>query len=213
MEAITIMNLNWDLTQINIHIIIVTINIISLFFGSTENSDKITLDGNRMLANQATVASLFRPCEKKKTLIYDLSLIVGGSLFIGVCTQIAIGWPVPFTGQTFAVLMAGFLLGRRRASLCVIAYLIEASAGMPFFAHGKSGLVTLLGPTGGYLFGFIAAAYVTGLLAERQWDKRFWSAVAAMILGNLVMYGFGMAELFCRYRPSTCSRSLSLHRR
>ena len=147
-----------------------------------------------MLTN-ATIADIWRPSEKTRAGVYDISLILGGSLLIGLSAQIAIGWPVPFTMQTFAVLMIGALFGARRGSLAVLAYLIEGAAGLPVFSLGRGGLAILLGPTCGYLFGFIAAAYVTGMLAQIGWDRRIVTTIAAMIIGNLLILSFGLLRL------------------
>lgn len=149
-----------------------------------------------MLTN-ATVADLLRPCEKSKAGIYNLTLIFAGMIFIGLSAQLAVGFPVPFTGQTFAVLMIGALYGARLGSLCLVSYVLAGAAGMPVFSNFGSGVLFLSGPTGGYLVGFIAAAYVVGLLAERGWDRRVWTTVLAMIFGNLVIYTFGLLWLFC----------------
>ena len=117
-------------------------------------------------------------------------------MLIGLCAQIKIQpfGPVPITGQTFAVLMIGALLGARRGSMAVLAYLAQGVAGLPVFAV-VSGPLALLGPTGGYLVGFVPAAYVTGFLAERGWDRRFGTTVLAMALGNIIIYAFGLAQL------------------
>jgi biotin transport system substrate-specific component len=128
-------------------------------------------------------------------VFYEIALIVGGSLVIGLCAQASIGWPVPVTGQTFAVLMIGALFGARRGSLCVVAYIAEGTIGLPVFASGRAGPAVLAGPTGGYLAGFIVAAYVTGLLAEKGWDRRIGTAVLAMIFGNIIIYAFGLSRL------------------
>jgi len=151
-----------------------------------------------MLTN-ATVADLLRPSEKRLAGFYDVTLIIGGSLLIGLCAHVKV-WlpfsPVPVTGQTFAVLMLGALLGSRRGCMAVLAYIIEGAAGLPVFAVGI-GSAVLLGPTGGYLFGFIPAAYITGRLAERGWDRHFGTTVLAMVFGNLVIYTFGLLWLCC----------------
>jgi biotin transporter BioY len=149
-----------------------------------------------MLTN-ATVADLLRPCEKGTAGIYNLTLILAGVVFIGLSAQLAIGLPVPFTGQTFAVLMIGALYGARLGSLCLVSYVLAGAAGVPVFSNFGSGVLFLSGPTGGYLIGFIAAAYVVGLLAERGWDRRAWTTVLAMIFGNIVLYTFGLLWLFC----------------
>ena len=142
-----------------------------------------------------TYADVFRPCRSLEAVFYDIALIVSGSLLIGLCAQISIGWPVPVTGQTFAVLMVGALFGARRGSLCVVAYIAEGVAGFPVFSAGRAGLVVLAGPTGGYLVGFIVAAYVTGYLAEKGWDRHIWTTIMAMILGNIAIYAFGLGWL------------------
>jgi biotin transport system substrate-specific component len=116
------------------------------------------------------------------------------SLFIAACAQftIPIG-VVPITGQTFAVLLTGALLGSRLGAAAVIAYLIEGAVGLPFFAGGGSGLVRFMGPTAGYLIAFPAAAYVTGAFAEFGWDKRYHTAVIAMAVGSLIILASGWA--------------------
>lgn len=116
------------------------------------------------------------------------------SLFIAASAQFAIHiGPVPITGQTFAVLLTGALLGSRLGAAAVIAYLIEGAVGLPFFAGGGAGIVRFLGPTGGYLVAFPAAAFITGAFAEHGWDKRYLTAVAAMAIGSLVIFLGGWA--------------------
>ena len=125
-------------------------------------------------------------------------LVLGFSLLTAAAAQVSAPLPftpVPLTGQTFAVLLTGALLGPRLGALAMLAYLAEGSAGLPFFRGGVGGVGHLLGPTAGYLFAFPAAAYVTGALAERGWDRRFVTAAAAMALGSLVILAGGWAWL------------------
>ena len=151
-----------------------------------------------MLTN-VTITGLLRPSERRLAGFYDVALIIGGSLLIGLCAHIKV-WlpfsPVPVTGQTFAVLMVGALLGARRGCLAVLVYIIEGVVGLPVFAAG-AGAAALLGPTGGYLFGFIPAAYITGILAQMGWDRRVGTTVLAMVFGNLAIYAFGLLWLCC----------------
>lgn len=147
-----------------------------------------------MLTN-TTIADIWRPCEKTRARLYDITLILGGSLFIALSAQIAVGWPVPFTMQTFAVLMIGALFGARRGSLTVLVYLIEGAAGLPVFSLGRGGPAIFFGPTGGFLFGFIAAAFVTGLLAQKRWDRRVITTIFAMFAGNVLIHIFGLLWL------------------
>jgi biotin transport system substrate-specific component len=116
------------------------------------------------------------------------------SLFIAASAQftIPIG-AVPITGQTFAVLLTGALLGSRLGAAAVIAYLIEGAVGLPFFAGGGGGIVRFLGPTGGYLVAFPAAAFITGAFAEHGWDKRYETAMAAMAIGSTIIFLGGWA--------------------
>ena len=148
--------------------------------------------------NNATDAGILRPSSRRLALLYDTTLILGGSLFVALSAQVAIPLPfspVPVTAQTLAVLLTGALLGARRGGLCLLAYLIEGAAGLPVFAGGAGGIAHLLGPTGGYLWGFIAAAYVVGLLAERRWDRRMRTTLLAMLFGNAAIYALGLPWL------------------
>jgi len=180
--------------------------------GLERSESPVFIDGTNMLTN-ATVADLLRPCEKKLAGFYDVALIIGGSLLIGLCAHVKV-WlpfsPVPVTGQTFAVLMVGAMLGSRRGCLAGLAYIIEGAAGLPVFAAGI-GSAALLGPTGGYLFSFIPAAYITGRLAEKGWDRRFATTVLAMVCGNLAIYTFGMLWLCCLTGFSTMVLTLGLY--
>ena len=121
-------------------------------------------------------------------------LVIVFSLFIAVCAQFSIQiGPVPITGQSFAVLLTGALLGSRLGAAAVIAYLVEGALGLPFFAGGGAGIVRFFGPTGGYLVAFPAAAFITGAFAEHGWDKRYPTAVAAMAIGSVVILLGGWA--------------------
>lgn len=125
----------------------------------------------------------------------ELTLILAGSLIIALSAQVRLPmWPVPVTGQTFGVLLVAALLGRR-AVFSVLAYLMQGTSGLPVFAGGAAGAAQLFGPTGGYLAGFVLAAYVVGWLCERGWDRRAGSVVLVMVLGNLVIYSVGVLWL------------------
>lgn len=145
-----------------------------------------------------TYAEIARPADTRRALVYDLALILAGSILLALSARVVIPLPfspVPVTGQTFAVLLVGAVLGSRRGMLSVLAYLAQGAAGLPVFAGGLSGAVVVLGPTGGYLLGFVAAAALTGWLAERGWDRRVVTTLLAMLVGNLVIYAFGVPRL------------------
>jgi biotin transport system substrate-specific component len=130
--------------------------------------------------------------------ITEIGLALTGSLFVAAMAQLAVYLPftpVPITGQTFAVLLIGMVYGSRLGALTMLAYLAEGATGLPFFAGGLGGPVVLAGPTGGYLLGFVAAAWLVGLLAERGADRRPLTAMLAYIAGNLAIYAFGLCWL------------------
>ena len=122
-------------------------------------------------------------------------LVIGFSLLNAAMAQLVIPlpWtPIPITGQTFAVLLTGLVLGPRLGFLALILYVLEGSAGLPFFAGGKAGFG---GPTSGYLLGFIFAAGLVGWLAEKGWDRKPLKLALAMVAGNLVIYILGLIWL------------------
>ena len=130
-------------------------------------------------------------------------LVVGFSLLTAAAAQVVVPLPftpVPLTGQTFAVLLTGALLGPRLGALAMLAYLAEGAAGLPFFRGGAGGVGHFSGATAGYLLAFPAAAYVTGALAERGWDRRFVTAAAAMALGSFVILACGWAWLALMFK-------------
>ena len=144
-----------------------------------------------------TIADVFRPDERVRGLVYDVIIVLCGSFIVALSAQLKFYVPfspVPVTAQTFAVLVLGILLGSRRGVLTMIAYLAEGAFGLPVFAGGV-GLSAILGPTGGFLVGFIASAYVVGMLAEMGWDKRITTTILMMVTGEIVLYTFGVGWL------------------
>jgi biotin transport system substrate-specific component len=144
----------------------------------------------------------FIPTAKSKniSLLRELSLVFGFSLFIGLCSQVSFFLPhltpVPLTLQTFGVILAGAVLGSRRGALAVLAYLIEGAIGLPVFSSGSTiGLIRLFGFTGGYLWSFPLVAYLTGWLCEKGLDKNYKTSVFAMLPGTMLVYAVGVPWL------------------
>jgi biotin transport system substrate-specific component len=130
--------------------------------------------------------------------VRDAVLVVTGSLFVATLAQVKIPLPftpVPLTGQTFAVLLVAAALGSRRGAASLLLYLVEGVAGLPFFAGGASGLAYASGPTGGYLLGFVCAAFLVGWLAERGMDRRLRTALPVFLAGEAVIYLVGVSWL------------------
>jgi biotin transport system substrate-specific component len=131
------------------------------------------------------------------TLARDVALVVGAALLTALCAQISIpipGDPVPITGQTFAVLLTGAALGSKRGAAGQLLYVL-LGLGLPFYADGDSGVDVIWGATGGYLVGFVFAAYVVGRLAERRMDRNPVKALPVFTIGSLIIFAFGVPWL------------------
>ena len=140
----------------------------------------------------------------------NVFLVLFGSVLIAVGAQAAVWLPgslVPVTGQTFVVLLLGALLGPRLGAAAVAAYLLEGAAGLPVFSGGGAGPAWLAGPTGGYLLGFVVAAWLTGRLIERGWDRTHARTAAVLALGAAVLLLLGAAWLALFVGPA---RALAL---
>ncbi|MEY4102123.1 MAG: Biotin transporter BioY [Actinomycetota bacterium] len=131
-----------------------------------------------------------------RSIVADLGFIAAGTALTAAAAQISIPmWPVPITGQTFAVLLVGTSLGAMRGALSMVLYIALGAFGLPIFTAGKSGLAYIAGPTGGYLIGFVLAAIVVGWLAQRQWDRKVVGAFVSFLVGSIVIYAVGLPWL------------------
>jgi biotin transporter BioY len=131
----------------------------------------------------------------QKGIVRDIGLVLSFNLIMILSAYMAIRLPfspVPITGQTLSVLISGVLLGSKKGALSQAVYLVEGGLGLPVFAGGGAGIARLLGPTGGYLLGFVIAAFVVGLLAERGWGRHSLSTIIVLLIGNLTIYVFGL---------------------
>lgn len=141
-----------------------------------------------------TVYDLIKP----SSFWMGVPVLLSFNLLLVGCSYLAINLPfspVPVTAQTFGVLLVAMALGRVHGAAVVAAYLAEGAAGLPVFAGGNAGAAALIGPTGGYLIGFLAAAYLTGWLADRGWDKGYLKSIAAMTLGTVIIFACGLTQL------------------
>lgn len=130
--------------------------------------------------------------------VRHLALILAGALFIALAAQVHFylpGNPVPYTGQTFAVLVAGGALGFRRGLAAAALYLVLGIVGLPVYADAKHGWEIVAGATGGYLVGFLLAAAIVGRLAELGWDRNLLGSVGAMLLGDIAIFAIGVPWL------------------
>uniref|UniRef100_A0A7V5XHR5 Biotin transporter n=1 Tax=Thermodesulfobacterium geofontis TaxID=1295609 RepID=A0A7V5XHR5_9BACT len=135
---------------------------------------------------------------KKRTFVEKLLVFGFANLLLIACSQVYISLPftpVPITGQTLGILLAGALLGSRYGTAVVATYVTQGLIGLPVFAGFKGGIASLLGPTGGYILGFIPATFVVGWLLEQGWHKKLSTTILAFIIGNTTIYIFGLPWL------------------
>lgn len=127
--------------------------------------------------------------------VRDLMLVAGAAALVGLLAQLSIKLsftPVPITGQTLGVLLAGTALGWRRAAAALALYAGLGVAGLPWFAHHTSGWG---GASFGYVVGFVLAAGACGFLAERGGDRKVWRALPTMLVGEVLIYAVGLTWL------------------
>lgn len=148
----------------------------------------------------AFAPTIARPAGARSRIAFDVVSVIAGSLVVAGLAQVSIRLhftPVPITGQTLGVLLVGASLGAVRGGLSLGLYLVEGGLGLPFFAGGHHGwnILSLSSASGGYLFGFVAAAIVVGFLAERGWDRSLGSSIGAMLIGEILVYAAGLPWL------------------
>lgn len=148
------------------------------------------------MSSTALVPSLVRPNNRVAALVADVVLVALGVALIGLSAQVTFhlpNTPVPFTGQTFAVLLVGGAYGAWRGFATMAAYLVVGGLGYGVFAGHASGwdVLRFSSATGGYLVGMLVAAALVGALADRGWDRKVWRSLPTMALGNVVIYAFG----------------------
>lgn len=148
----------------------------------------------RQAGNTATIADALIPRSSAQVnILIDVAIIVGFAALTGLAAQIKVylNPAVPITGQTFAVLLAGATLGSKRGGASMLVYLSAGIAGIPVFASGGA----IPGISRGYLLGFVAAAVIVGYLSERGWSRNPFKLVAAMFIGEVAIYAFGLPWL------------------
>jgi biotin transport system substrate-specific component len=146
-------------------------------------------------------AQVLRAVVMPRSAVISVVLVVGFALLTAVSAQIIIPLPftpVPITGQTFAVLLSGAVLGSTLGPASQILYFLLGAIGLPFYAGGERGWTTAFGATGGYLIGFVVAAWIVGRLAELRQDRSVMTAIPAFLAGNVIIHLFGVPWLAYR---------------
>jgi biotin transport system substrate-specific component len=144
-------------------------------------------------ARPLVLADLF-PAIKARNVV----LVALGVLFTALLAQVSVpvpGSPVPITGQTLAVVLTAAALGPVRGVAVQVCYILAALVGLPFYSEASGGVDVVLGATGGYVVGFIPAAYLIGLAARRGADRNLLKSVPLFIAGQAVIFAVGVPWL------------------
>lgn len=150
----------------------------------------------------STTATLRTAVVTRSSALTEALFVVGGVVFIAAMAQVSVpvpGSPVPVTGQTLAVLLVGTTYGARLGLTTFATYLFAGIAGAPIFAPSATsanhGIDRVMSATGGYLAGMLVASLVLGYLADRKADQKFLTSYPALLLGEVVIFGFGLTWL------------------
>lgn len=149
------------------------------------------------VADRLVLADLFaRPSSRARSIAVDIGLVVAGVVLVALLAKVSffIG-PIPITGQTLGVIVVGAALGARRGAAALTTYLLAGLAGLPVFAGAAAGPAYVLVPSFGFVIGFIPAAFLAGLFAERAWDRRPWLALVGFIVASIVPFLIGVPYL------------------
>jgi biotin transport system substrate-specific component len=151
-----------------------------------------------MTTQSPTLAAHLWPSAGSR-VVRNIALVVLGCVLLWVSAKVKVPfWPVPMTLQTFAVMALAAAYGARLGTFTVIAYLAAGAAGLPVFTNTPpdiAGPAYLLGPTGGFLIGFIPAAFIVGYAADRHWDRSVPKLLGAMLVADLAVFTLGLTWL------------------
>lgn len=152
-----------------------------------------------MTVRTATIADNIWPSRPQARIFRAAALMLAGLCLLTLSAKIQIPfWPVPMTMQTLVVLVIGMAYGWRLGAATVLAYLVAGAAGLPVFAGTPArgiGVAYMMGPTGGFLLGFLISAAAVGFLGERGWDRSVLRTAVAMVLGQAIITLAGVAWL------------------
>ena len=128
----------------------------------------------------------------------NVVLVTAGVLFMALLAQVAVpvpGSPVPITGQTLGVVLTAAALGPLRGTAVQVFYILAGAVGLPFYSEASGGYDVVFGATGGYVVGFIPAAYLIGLAAKHGADRRLWQSLPLFVAGQAVIFAVGVPWL------------------
>lgn len=155
--------------------------------------------------------TLYELIFKQRNLFLDIFMILVSVAFLGLMANIRIPlWPVPITMQTFGVFLIAFFFGSRKGILTILAYILAGIIGFGVFSGNKSGITALLGPTGGYIIGFLFMAFFVGKMIEKGHGRTKRSVLLCMFVGEIILYIFGLTGLWLYLGNASLIKVLSL---
>ena len=141
--------------------------------------------------------TLYEVFFEHRTVFLNIFLMALSVVFLGLMANIQIPlWPVPITMQTFGIFLIAFFFGSRRGLVSILLYLIAGLLGIGVFAGYSSGYAPFIGPTGGYLVGFVVMVFIVGMLVEKGYGRTKKSVLWCMLIGEAVLYVFGLTGLY-----------------
>ncbi|MBL7054968.1 biotin transporter BioY [Candidatus Woesearchaeota archaeon] len=147
--------------------------------------------------NELKYKTIYGLIFKQKNIFIDLCLMSFSVVFLAILANIKIPlWPVPITMQTFGIFLIAFFFGSRKGLLTILIYTVAGLLGFGVFTGYKSGMIAVLGPTGGYIIGFLFMAFFVGKMIEKGHGRTKKSVLIVMLTGNLILYGFGLTGLW-----------------
>ena len=147
------------------------------------------------MKNNTTLINSLLSTYEINTHYKNIALVLFGTLLLTISSKVQVPfWPVPMTMQTFIVFIIGMAYGWRLAFFTLVAYLIEGALGLPVFAKG-GGILYLMGPTAGYLYGMVIAACIIGFFAERGFNESYFKSLISLMIGTVIIFVFGVGYL------------------
>lgn len=144
--------------------------------------------------------TLYEAFFKQRNIFIDISMLLMGVISLAFLSQLVIPlWPVPITGQTFGIFLIAFWFGSKKGALTIGLYMLAGFLGFGVFAKQGSGLAVLIGPSGGYIFGFLVTVFLVGYFIEKGYGRTRKSILTIMVFGNLIIYTFGIIGLWANF--------------
>ncbi|MBS3096951.1 biotin transporter BioY [Candidatus Woesearchaeota archaeon] len=149
-----------------------------------------------MNVHETRYKTLYEMIFHQRTIILDIFMVLASVVFMAIMANLQIPlWPVPITMQTFGIFLIAFFFGSRKGLVAIAAYVLAGLLGFGVFAGYKSGIKAILGPTGGYIIGFLFMAFFIGLMIEKGYGRTRKSILLCMLAGEIILYVFGLVGL------------------